>query len=70
MRINGPALAEIMERSGFSPSDFAVEVGISPQYLADMIAGRKPGSPKVIHRMREVLKCRLPAIIRDPGAAA
>jgi transcriptional regulator with XRE-family HTH domain len=70
VRANGHAIAEIMERSGYRRAQFASEVGITPSYLTMILKGDKPGSPDVLKRMAEVLKCPVTALIRDPEAAA
>lgn len=70
MRVNGVALSELRKRSGLRPSALAHEAGISPSYLSDMEAGRKPGSPDVIKRLAEALKVPLPAILQDPEKVA
>lgn len=66
MRVNGDALKNLRERSGWRPSEFAREVEISPQYLSDIESGRKPGSDPVILRMAKLLKLPVGAIIEDP----
>jgi transcriptional regulator with XRE-family HTH domain len=70
VQINPSALTEIRERTGYSKAAFASLVGIAPSYLTELEQGKKPGSPSVIKRMADALKCPVTAIICDPAAAA
>lgn len=69
MQVNPSALTEIRERSGYRKSVFASLVGISPSYLTEMEKGDKPGSPDVVRRMAEALKCPIAALIKNPDEA-
>jgi transcriptional regulator with XRE-family HTH domain len=70
MEVNGAALTEIIERSGYrTQAEFASRVAITPSYLSELMRGLKPGSPEVIKRMARELRCPVTAIIKDPDAA-
>lgn len=55
--IDSEHLAWAMNKGGWRPAKFAEAVGISPQYLSDILAGRsKLGrSPDLITKMADVL---------------
>ena len=69
-KLNRWTLTELRERSGYSKSAFAREVGISTGTLSDLESGRRNASPDVLKRLAETLKVPLPAILCDPEAAA
>lgn len=68
-KANPEALRALREKDGYNGTDFARDCGISPQYLSDIEAGRKPGSPAVLKRMAEVLSVR-PSAITYPDTVA
>jgi transcriptional regulator with XRE-family HTH domain len=69
MRIHGPALREIRERSGLSVSALAESAGIRQPHLSNIEAGRRKPSPEVIVALAKALKCDLVCILADPEAA-
>lgn len=49
-------LKTLLERSGMSQAALARAAGISPQYLNDMIRGRRPPGGRAIVKIARVLK--------------
>lgn len=70
VRANRHALAELRERSGYSKSHFARDVGISTGTLSDVESGRRNPSPDLLKRMAAVLKVPLPALLWGSEDAA
>lgn len=70
MVVNGEAVRVIRERSGFTGTALAEQVGINRAYLSHIEAGRKQPSPDVAKRLAEALKVRLVAILADPSEAS
>lgn len=68
MHLNRYALTYLRERSGFSKSSLAREVGISVGTLADLESGRRNASPEMIRRLAVALKVPIPALIGDKEA--
>lgn len=71
MRIHGPALRAIRERSGLSVTATAAAVTesgvkLGQAHLSNIEAGRRQASPEVIAALARVLKCELLAIVADP----
>lgn len=74
MRIHGPALRAIRERSGLSVTATAIAVTesgvkLGQAHLSNIEAGRRQASPEVITALARVLKCDLLAIVADPKEA-
>lgn len=69
MRAHGPAIKQIIERSGYSQAKFASAVGMSPGQLSEIIKGTKGASPDLLKRMATELKCPITALICDPECA-
>jgi transcriptional regulator with XRE-family HTH domain len=69
--IDGPFLREQREMQGWTPGKFAKEVGISPQYLADIELKRRllKRRPDLIKKMAEVLHLPVTKLYRDESAA-
>lgn len=65
MKVNGQSLRVIRERSGWSPSRFAVKVQTTPGHLSNIEAGRRQASPELLARMAKVLDVPLMALISD-----
>lgn len=61
-RANGDAVKALRQAKGWKADKFATACGISAPYLANIEAGRKPGSPDVLVRMAQVLDVPLAAI--------
>lgn len=57
MTVDSEALKVLLDKDGWQHANFAREVGISPQYLSDVLAGRsKLGrSPQLISAMAKAL---------------
>lgn len=70
MQINPEALTEIRKRSGYNKATLSSLAGIAPSYLTEMEKGDKPGSPAVIKKLADALKCPIPALIRVPEEVA
>lgn len=66
----GATIRTIREMRGFTPDEFANEVGISRPYLANIEAGRKPLTQVLLARIAKKLDVRQVAIIRDGYFAA
>lgn len=62
MRINGVALRELRQALGWRGVRLAVAAEISPQYLSNIEAGRRHGSPEVWTRLADVLGVPVAAI--------
>lgn len=69
--IDGAFLREQREKDGWKPKDFAKEVGISPQYLADIELGRRQlkRRPDLIRAMANLLKMPITKLYRDEVAS-
>jgi transcriptional regulator with XRE-family HTH domain len=67
VRINRFALTELRQRSGFTKSEFARAIGVSPPHITDIEAGRRNPSATLIVEMARILKVPLPAILSDPA---
>ena len=61
----GATIKTYRELRGFTPDEFANEVGISRPYLANIEAGRKPLTEILLARAAKVLDVRQVAIVRD-----
>jgi transcriptional regulator with XRE-family HTH domain len=66
MRLNRYALANLRERSGYSKSALARDVGMSVGALADLESGRRNASPSLARRLARALAVPLPAILACP----
>lgn len=55
--VNPSHLARLIDLGGWKRADFAKEVGISPQYLGDILSGRSKlkRSPRLVADMARVL---------------
>lgn len=67
MRINGPALTAIRERSAVSRQWLADAVGIDLSMVSLIERGQRNASPEVTMRIACALKVELPAILTDPN---
>lgn len=63
MKVNAASLKAIRERTGFTQTTFAAEVGIARPNYAHIEAGRRPGTDEQIVRMARVLQVPVTAII-------
>lgn len=61
----GATIRTVRELRGFTPDEFANEIGISRPYLANIEAGRKPLTQVLLARIARVLDVRQVAIVRD-----
>lgn len=61
----GATIRTIRELRGFTPDEFANEIGISRPYLANIEAGRKPLTQILLARIASKLDVRQVAIARD-----
>lgn len=61
----GATIRAIRELRGFTPDEFANELGISRPYLSNIEAGRKPLTQILLARIAKKLEVRQVAIIRD-----
>jgi transcriptional regulator with XRE-family HTH domain len=61
----GATIRTIRELRGFTPDEFANEVGISRPYLANIEAGRKPLTQILLARIAQKLDVRQVAIARE-----
>lgn len=59
----GATLRAFRELRGFTPDEFATEIGISRPYLANIEAGRKQLTEILLARAAEALKVRQIAIM-------
>lgn len=66
MQLNRAALRAIRERSGMTIASLARAVGISPDHLSNIEAGRRNPSPDIGVALAKALKVELPAILADP----
>lgn len=55
---------------GLLQKEVANRAGISPQYLADIEAGRRQGSPPVRASLAKALRCPLADLLKQKDAAA
>ena len=53
------------EHRDIKPSALAKEVGVSPGYISDIIAGKKPGSVDVLKRIANALGVTIDDIVSD-----
>lgn len=70
MRINGPALRVIRERSGMTITRLAEATGIDRSHLSHIEAGRVQASPENVLTIARALKVELPAILAEAAEAA
>lgn len=71
IRLNPDALvAWFDERWDGTKTEFAREVEISPQYLADLLAGRKPGTGPLIRKIADALRVNVRVLVANPNEAA
>jgi transcriptional regulator with XRE-family HTH domain len=63
VRVNRFALTELRERSGYSKSALARQVGISVGTLADLESGRRNASPELVRKLADGLKVPLAALV-------
>lgn len=70
MQINGVAVRVIRQRSGVTSTDLAKAAGVSQALLSLIECGRRNSSPKTIKAIAEALMVPLPAILKNPEAAA
>lgn len=61
----GATVRQLREMRGFTPDEFANEVGISRPYLANIEAGRKPLTEILLARIAQALSVRQVVIVRD-----
>ena len=66
MRIHGPALRVIRERSGLTVTGLAELAGMKQSHLSNIEAGRRQASEDVIVALARALKTELIAILEDP----
>lgn len=65
--LNRVALIEFRKRAGLSPSQLALQAGVSLSYLCEVEKGTKTNvSAPVIARLAEELKVPIPAILACP----
>lgn len=60
----GATVKAYREMRGWTPDEFANEIGISRSYLANIEAGRKRLTPVLLSRVASSLKVRQLAIMR------
>lgn len=70
LRINPDALSAWIAERGLRKSELAVAAQISPQYLSDLLAGRKPGSGAVIRRIADALRVNVRVLVCNPNEVA
>jgi transcriptional regulator with XRE-family HTH domain len=71
LRLNPDALnAWLEERWDGNKSELARAVGISPQYLADLLAGRKPGTGVLIRKLADTLRVNVRVLVVNPNDEA
>lgn len=71
MRTNGAAVKALRIATGWRVCRLAEAVGISPQYLTNIEAGRRQGSPEVRVQLARKLGVPLGAIVNvDPEQRA
>lgn len=68
MKVHGPALRAIRERSGLSVSALAQEAEIKQAHLSNIEAGRRQASPEVVVALAKALRVDQAAILADPAA--
>lgn len=61
----GATVRQYREMRGFRIDDFALEVGISRPYLANIEAGRKPLTEVLLARISTALDVKPIAIVRE-----
>ena len=69
MKVNGHALRAIRERSGLSVSALARQAGTSQPHLSNIEGGRRSASPALVHKLAEVLKVPVLALLANPDDA-
>lgn len=70
-RLDRQELTRERERAGYTKSQFARAVGVSPGYVTDMEHGRRTPSPPVLHRMAAALDVDPAALLAEgPPPAA
>ena len=61
----GATLRQLREMRGFTPDEFANEIGISRPYLANIEAGRKPLTEFLLAKCASTLGVRQIVFVRD-----
>ena len=61
----GATLRQLREMRGFTPDEFANEIGISRPYLANIEAGRKPLTEVLLAKCASTLGVRQIVFVRD-----
>lgn len=62
-RVNPEALRALIFAMGFSQSAFAVEAGIKPSHLSNVLARRRGVSPEALKRMAVTLRVPTVALL-------
>jgi transcriptional regulator with XRE-family HTH domain len=66
--IDGVAVRVLREKDGQAQSALAKQVGISPQYMSDIEAGRRDAKPDVLKRIAVALNVPLSMIEKRRSA--
>lgn len=69
-KLNPETLRALMFANGFSVAGFALEVGVIPSHVSNILAGRRGASPAVIKKMADVLKVPVAALVNAPTGAS
>lgn len=69
-KLNPEALRALMFANGFTVAGFALEVGVIPSHISNILAGRRGASAPVVKKMAEVLKVPVAALVNGPAVAA
>lgn len=69
VKIHGPGLRAMRELAGFTATEFAQEIGVSPQFLCDLERGRRGARPPLVKTMAETLGVRTAALLREQEPA-
>lgn len=59
MQVNGPVIKRLRTDAEWTGAEFARECGISPQYLCDIEAGRRPAPIKLARKIAHTLELTL-----------
>jgi transcriptional regulator with XRE-family HTH domain len=62
-KANGEAIRALRERSGYSTSGLAAELGIGHSHLSNIEAGRRQPSPALLKEMAGALKVPVVALL-------
>lgn len=62
MQVNPDALRFLIEKDGYSISDFARDAQVERSHLSNILAGRRGASPATVKRMAQTLNVTISAI--------